>query len=331
MTSLLLSVAIPVYNGSATIEETIESVASQIVGGRVEIVVSDNASTDTTLDIISKLKKKYPFIRSFKNTTNLGYDKNVNLAVERSLGKFVWLLGDDDLLDVGAINKVVDVVSQEPDLGALFVNYSLCDRGTGKIVKERFLPITEDVFCETGSDFLKAATIYPNFVSSIVVSRNEWMESNPLKYEGTFWIQYGTLLTVVLKSKSLCIAQPFVINKARMSDEPNMANNGGIALPILLNLLDIIYSFSDKQFSASSKKEAFIEVKKLLPRKIMSAKRNGLKVNIELVKRLTSRFKWGGSYWVLYLPILLLPRNFHYYAWRIYRHKLINPIFSILR
>ena len=330
MSSIELSIAIPVFNGDKTIEETIESVASQILPG-VEIVVSDNASTDSTLEIVKGLMRKYPFIKYFKNEENIGFDRNANLAVERSSGEFVWFLGDDDLLAVGGLQRIINLITERPDLGAIFVNYCLCDRKTGQITKEKYSPINDDVLCEDGSQFLSAVTIFPNFMSSIVVNRSCWIGADPLKYEGSFWIQYGALLTIVSKEKSYCVAIPYVINKARISNEANEANNGGIALKILFNLLDIVNEFSDEEFTKDSKKLAYEEVCRLLVRKIISAKRNGLKVNLEFLKQFYSNFGGSLNFWGLYLPLLLLPNNVHRNLWKVYRIKKIYSFFSKFR
>lgn len=70
----VLSIAIPTYNGAKYIREALDSIITQLddVDEEVEIVISDNASTDQTPEIISEYQKKYPFIKYFRNDENLG-------------------------------------------------------------------------------------------------------------------------------------------------------------------------------------------------------------------------------------------------------------------
>jgi glycosyltransferase involved in cell wall biosynthesis len=85
-----LSIAIPTYNGAETIRETLDSIVSQLEDG-VEIVVSDNASTDDTAEIVREYQASYPVIRYFCNDENLGADRNFDLAVRRAQGEYAWL------------------------------------------------------------------------------------------------------------------------------------------------------------------------------------------------------------------------------------------------
>ena len=97
---ILLSIAIPTFNGSKYLQDTLESIVPQILSypHNVDVVISDNASEDNTKDIVKKYQEKYQFIKYFRNDVNVGPDKNFDLAIRRSGGKYVWLFSDDDLL-----------------------------------------------------------------------------------------------------------------------------------------------------------------------------------------------------------------------------------------
>ena len=72
-----VTIGIPTYNGSAYIREALDSVISQITDDlkhRVDILVSDNASTDGIGDIIKMYQASYPVkIEYSRNNTNIGY------------------------------------------------------------------------------------------------------------------------------------------------------------------------------------------------------------------------------------------------------------------
>jgi glycosyltransferase involved in cell wall biosynthesis len=96
MSSPLISVCIPVFNGEKYIRECIASVLSQSEGD-FELLISDNCSTDRTLDICREYSD--PRIRVLHNSSNVGSIENFNRCIENAAGEFFILLPCDDLLE----------------------------------------------------------------------------------------------------------------------------------------------------------------------------------------------------------------------------------------
>jgi glycosyltransferase involved in cell wall biosynthesis len=75
-----VSVCIPAYNSGSFIEATLRSIMNQTFSN-LEIIISDNASTDSTAEIIQELSREDKRIRFIKNESNIGYVKNIMQAV----------------------------------------------------------------------------------------------------------------------------------------------------------------------------------------------------------------------------------------------------------
>src|ERR1035437_8979238 len=128
-----LTIAIPTYNGGSYICGAINSVLDQIknnpsLESKIEIVVSDNASQDNVEDIVKKYIVLYPnIVKYYRNEINVGFDRNVDLAVRKALGEFVWILSDDDFLIDGAILYVQSVIenNKRENLALIYVD---CER-----------------------------------------------------------------------------------------------------------------------------------------------------------------------------------------------------------
>jgi glycosyltransferase involved in cell wall biosynthesis len=91
----LVSIGIPVYNGEASIERTIRSLLSQDYKN-LELIISDNGSTDSTPSIVEMLAQKYPSISFFRSDQNQGLIWNFNRVFELSKGEyFMWASHDD--------------------------------------------------------------------------------------------------------------------------------------------------------------------------------------------------------------------------------------------
>ncbi len=165
----LLSIGIPTYNGAEHIRESLDSVINQIDGfdDEIEIVISDNASTDETPDIVKQYAQKCHFISYFRNEKNIGFDGNVDLVFARAKGKYVWVLSDDDALREGAIRRVLDILKKNKDISVCFVNYAECDINM-KEYSCRIRPDLErDIYCENGDVFFQESKFLfrPDFFS----------------------------------------------------------------------------------------------------------------------------------------------------------------------
>jgi abequosyltransferase len=192
--NMKLSIAIPTYNGAKYIREALESIVSQLddIHEEIEIVVSDNASTDRTPEIIGEYQNEYSFIRYFRNDANFGADKNFDLAVRHSIGKYVWLFSDDDKMLPGAIKKVLDVIKNHSGLAAIFVNWSNYSTDLKRCNIGRTINIQKDIFFKTADDFLSVVKLNAIFVSSNIVCRSLWKQTNLESYIGSNWIHYVT-------------------------------------------------------------------------------------------------------------------------------------------
>lgn len=116
--SPLLTIAIPTYNRARYLERLLTALMDQISSeSHIELIVSDNASTDETPGVVDRFKLRGLPILYLKNQSNLGADRNVLQCYEQAQGKYVWILGDDDFVRPGGIAKVLSHLrTQEYDL-----------------------------------------------------------------------------------------------------------------------------------------------------------------------------------------------------------------------
>ena len=107
---VFLSIAIPVYNQADTIQATTESALKAIEGQKnVEIVVSENFSTDSTHEIVSIYSNK---IKIVNPPYHLDMAANWNFAVNSCSGKWVGMLSGDDKILPGYVQSIRRIVSK---------------------------------------------------------------------------------------------------------------------------------------------------------------------------------------------------------------------------
>ena len=119
MKKSLVTIGIPVYNGELLMKKCIESVLSQTYEN-FELIISDNASTDSTPDICKEFLKKDDRITFVRQNENMGQNWNFNFPLEKANGEyFVWLVADAILLPEFIEKNIAVLESQDNAVGCI--------------------------------------------------------------------------------------------------------------------------------------------------------------------------------------------------------------------
>jgi glycosyltransferase involved in cell wall biosynthesis len=111
--SPLVSVMIITYNQDNYIKETLNSVLNQEYSN-LQIVVADDASTDSTHSILMEYKRKFPnTVEVVFNEKNLGITGNCNAGLALCTGKYIAVLGGDDIFLPGKLIKQVSLMESD--------------------------------------------------------------------------------------------------------------------------------------------------------------------------------------------------------------------------
>ena len=111
----LVSVGVPTFNGAGTLERALTSVLSQDYP-ELEVVISDNASTDETEAVCRQFASRDPRVRYLRKPTNCGPTENFMEVLRQARGKYFMWLGDDDwLADPSYVSKCTSFLVANPD------------------------------------------------------------------------------------------------------------------------------------------------------------------------------------------------------------------------
>jgi glycosyltransferase involved in cell wall biosynthesis len=111
----LVTIGIPAFNSEKTISAAIESVLQQDYEN-LEVIVSDNFSTDSTLDICESFKKSDPRVTVLAQSKNIGAVSNFKFLLERANGAYFCWLGSDDRFAPEHIGLSVGLLREDSDL-----------------------------------------------------------------------------------------------------------------------------------------------------------------------------------------------------------------------
>ncbi len=129
-----VSVSLITYNHEKYIAACLDSVVNQIVGFDLEIVVSDDCSTDGTAEIVSDYAVRYPgLIRPILRKQNLGLVKNAVSTIESCTGEYIALMeGDDFWIDSNKLQVQADYLDNNADCAFCFTNnYTFLEEDPG--------------------------------------------------------------------------------------------------------------------------------------------------------------------------------------------------------
>ncbi len=116
MSNILLSFCIPVYNRSARIKKIINQIIP-FKSDEIEIVISDNASQDDTKEVVNKFSDQR--IKYYRNKKNVGMDANFILVLKRAIGKFIFLLMDEDEVEMKIIPWILQEIRKNNNLSQI--------------------------------------------------------------------------------------------------------------------------------------------------------------------------------------------------------------------
>ena len=137
------------YNGQKYIKEQIDSILSQL-GSEDELIISDDHSSDNTVDIIKSYNDKR--IKFFYNELKKGVTHNFENALLKSKGEIIFLSDQDDVWLPGKITKMITFMN-EGDYDVVECNCALVD--------EKLNVIREKYYCE---EFPQKKSVLGNFI-----------------------------------------------------------------------------------------------------------------------------------------------------------------------
>lgn len=204
----LMSICIPTYNGQETLRETLDSLIVERKNHQVEIIINDDKSTDETFIIAKEYAEKFPFISIYQNKKNLRMDRNFTTTAVKAQGKYVWLCGQDDILQRGAIDKAIEIIKEHDEVNFIYFNYKFVDDTLQYEVMPPKLSIQNDMYFEDHINYFQKIKLAPTFLPATIMKKHFW--DNPIyeDYFDTYYVQVGVWLEYSKNADVFVVADP---------------------------------------------------------------------------------------------------------------------------
>ena len=298
--SSLLTIAIPTYNRARSLERLLAILRTELEGeDRVELLVSDNASSDSTPEVVPSFQTSNS-IRYIRNLENMGADRNILQCVESASGKYVWVFSDDDIVVPGTVRRVLAALAtQAYDIVCIAPFFSRSE----EIQHRRFRPLP-DIEFTSARELAAHVHVLFTFISGVIIDKERLATIPHPPFASLFDTSLGQLgpffTSLNGHRRSLVIRDPLVTATA------NRSVGYGLYKVFGTNLAKI----TSEWIKDESVRRAIINgtIQKFLPPWIMLSRRS-LASTIPEDPHQILRICFGkySRYWIFNYPIYALP------------------------
>ncbi len=180
---MLLSICIPTFNRKEALKRQINFILKSNVleSGDIELIISDNNSNDGTDCFLSDIIKEYSAlnVKVNINNKNIGLINNFHKVIELSNGKYVWILGDDDLLSDIIFEKVIKCLLLDVDW--IFINYFT--HVNNAIIDDCIYKENRTGFYANGLEMFENIVLNSELGAPMFISSNIFKKENILKVD----------------------------------------------------------------------------------------------------------------------------------------------------
>ena len=135
-----LTIGLPVYNGEKYVAESLEALLGQSFTD-FELIISDNASTDSTGDVCRRYEKQDSRVRYFRQPQNIGLAPNVNFIIRQARGELYKEASHDDLYASNLLESCIAALDEYPQV-VLSHSWTAKVDGSGNVTEAYEYPLT---------------------------------------------------------------------------------------------------------------------------------------------------------------------------------------------
>lgn len=202
---IIFSVEVITYNQEKYIAQTLDSIIKQKHNYKYEILISDDASSDKTPDIIKSYEKKYPnIIKPIYNRKNLGAMNNYYQNLRRAKGKYLMAAGGDDIWLPGKVKTQIEFMERNQDFGLCYGISNTNDENENPLkitMNERYADFKDILLkrnCITSLTTCIRKSIFDTYIKKIKPQNRDWlMEDYPM------WIYFAYTTNIFFINKPL--------------------------------------------------------------------------------------------------------------------------------
>lgn len=316
----LLSICIPTYNREKYLKECLESIVYQKWFNQedIEIVISDNASTDNTKELVQEYQERFNNIKYYRNKENVWSANNVICSVEKSIWEYVWIFGDDDIVVNFWFKSIIDTLFLNKNIWWLFVNYFTFSEKTKLVLKSSIihdmnkwceLKITNDeIIILDWNLIFNYINQVPTFLSSLIMKKSFFQKNDLNLFFDNLYPHTWICSLNTINQKIWLITKPLI--RWLIPEKGWWHKNGVILFEAALDYLYMNHIVSQDPrcpFLMISLKKYKRDYLRNFPKNIILSKVLWFKIQEKYLQKLKQIYWNGLIYYMYIIPIIYLP------------------------
>lgn len=255
-----LTILIPVYNTEKYIKRCLDSLLVPEVLDKIEILVVNDGSKDSSPDIVKEYQKKYPETVVFVDKENGGHGSTINVGIEKACGKYFRVLDSDDWFNTEDFIEFVNRLEKE-DADLVVTDYRKEHTYNSKSEFFEYKNLEENKVY-TFDDFDLKILEGEYFVMATSTYKTEILRESGLKLlENTFYVDMQYNVVPVTKVETftyykLDIYRYFIGRKEQSMNMDNFVRNQDHHKKMIKWLIEYYTGISD---TLSPTKQEYIE------------------------------------------------------------------------
>ena len=233
----LLTIAIPTYNRDSLLDLCLSRIIDQLEvhTDEVELLVSNNASTDQTLTVVARHREHFPRLLYYENDKNGGPDFNISRCFELATAKYVWVFSDDDSILPGTLDRLLPLLRQH-EFGLVVLQPSFYQNSLLEFIPP---PPNEPLVYVLYDDphlLAKEVHFWLTYISGIITNKDLVMDAPTLyQYQDSFLIQLGWVIPALFRAKlSAKITTQLVLGRSLATLDFKLFHVFGTSYPVVL-------------------------------------------------------------------------------------------------
>ncbi|WP_284451866.1 glycosyltransferase family 2 protein [Methylophaga thalassica] len=251
MSSLLISICIPVYNCGDYLGDALESILPQL-NEEIEVIIYDGGSTDQTALVGDKYQRQSDFaIRYYRSPQRGGIDADMAKCVSLAQGQYCWLFSGDDTMRLGALAFMKEQVQTGCDV--YIATHTICDINMNILREHPVLNIDHKFQVDFSNEverlswFQAAVTseAFFSFMSGLVVKRETWDSGRLIpQFDGSCWAHVARLLEISKHSLRVQFVTDILLDQRGENDsflDKGVINRYAIGIQGYSNIANFFY------------------------------------------------------------------------------------------
>jgi abequosyltransferase len=303
----LLTIGIPTYNRRPYLQCCVESILASVARceATIEVLVSDNASSDDTEGYLAALAANVAAVRVVRQAENIGAERNFRAITKAASGRFIWVIGDDDMLESEAVPQVVRRI--RGGASCIVCNYSIRDKELTRVIAPHGLKPSTDLIMTSKEEVMRVFGLNLGYISSVVIERTLFLTLSDAEYESFtsygFPFMYAVYVGLGVECNLGYIAAPVVVNRSGNSGGYDWYRYFVRGSGLIFDRL--VERFGYRRASVNTAKTRTVHqyvVREFAARRLSGA-------DIAGIPTLLFKSYWFlPSFWFFLVPIILMPR-----------------------